>query len=70
MSLTARTDTAAFVLEKLVARLEQPVTFDRESTAFDMGVQQERRELLTLIKHHSTSRGAIYDPQSRTYRPA
>jgi hypothetical protein len=69
MSLTARTDTAAYVLEKLVERLSQDVSFDRDSTAFDMGIQQERRNILIFIEHHSNQRGALYDPKSRTYRP-
>lgn len=69
MSLTSRTDTAAYVLEKLIERLKQDVKFDKDSTAFDMGVQQERRDTLTFIEHHSQPRGVLYDPQSRTYRP-
>jgi hypothetical protein len=52
MSLIARHSQAEFVLEKLKARLEQRVDFDRNSTAFDMGVDQERRDLLTVIKHY------------------
>ena len=51
MSLTARQDKAAAVLEKLIEHLEQEVQFTRDSTAFDMGVQQERRTLLLKIRH-------------------
>jgi hypothetical protein len=63
MNLTARTDTARYVLDKLVERISQEVKFDRDSTAFDMGRQQERRELLLLIKHHE-HQAHRYDPKS------
>lgn len=51
MNLIARQEKAAAILEKLIEHLEQEVQFTKESTAFDMGVQQERRSLLYKIRH-------------------
>lgn len=52
MSLYARQDAASFVLEKLTEHLKQPTHFDRNSTAFDMGVDQTKRDMLVRIKHY------------------
>lgn len=63
MSLTARQDHAAFVLEKIKERLNIEVTFDDKSTAFHMGMQQERRNLLASIRHWEKN---AYDPTRNT----
>lgn len=52
MSLTARHDKAALILEKIKERLKQDVMFNSNSTTFHMGIQQERRDILTMIQHY------------------
>jgi hypothetical protein len=56
MSLTARQDKAAEVLEQLEQQLKLDVVFTRDSTAFDMGVQQERKRLLQYLNFHKEKR--------------
>lgn len=63
MSLTSRQDIARTILDRITTRIEQPVNFDRNSTAFDMGVQQERRAIADLIKHIENGT-RVYDPKS------
>jgi hypothetical protein len=56
MSLTARQDKAAEALEQLEQQLKLDVVFTRNSTAFDMGVQQERRRLLQWLTFYKEKR--------------
>jgi hypothetical protein len=49
MTITSRHDSSASILAKVKTLVNQRVTFTRDSTAFDAGVQATRDAIKALI---------------------
>lgn len=56
MSITSRHDSSGLILEKIKQIVSQRVSFSRDSTAFDMGVQATRDQIARAIQEMENRR--------------